>query len=369
MMQMKNLTLSALCMLFFFAAPVAPLQAQQVSTGEKYYSNPQKGIYPSAPKFYDGGDVVEKSDDVSVELERYVPDTTGRRDSLLRSLEHDPALASGLKNAELGDDRYWVVTSCSPYAWSLRCGWDPWLSPWWHGWGPHLSIGWGWSWGWDPYWSLGWSWGWGWGWSPWWYYDWAWWWGYPYYYGWGGYAWGGPHHRGWDHVGGGAGHAYIGGGRGAATSPTTRTSGATSKMGRPATRRGGVDVGRSNGSRLSRPASTRTRTTNQTVRNAGNSRDTRSGLQSRSGYGNGGRSVENGYRSTLDRQLGTRQSRSDSYRNNSGSRSTSTSRSTSSGVRSTGSSSRSLGGSRGGSIGGGSRGGSIGGGSRGGGRR
>ena len=373
-MQKKKLYLSVLCMSIFMAFSSTQVGAQDISKTENYYSNPQKGIYPTPPTPYSDANVVSMTDDLSVELESYEPDTTRRRDSL----ELDEKLSSGLRGAVLAEDAYWQLGNPRYWGWNLYYSWDPWFSPLWNGWyyagwgGSYWhggwGLGWGLGWGWTPYWGLGW------GWDPWWGTSWAWYWGYPYYYAWGSYAWGGPHGAGM-HGGptGGNGHSYIGGGgRGKASRSAVRPTGrgtSASALSNRGARRGGVDVGRSS-SRLERPAASRTRTTNQTVRNSAGSQS-RTALQNRTGYGNTGRSLENGYRTTFDRQVNGSDNNSNRNTFNNRSRSNDSQRSTtntSRSIRSIGSSSRStggsLGGSRGGSIGG-SRGGSFGGSSRG----
>ena len=238
---MKKLTVSILCTAFLFAAGIGNLRAQSSEGGENYYSNPQKGINPTAPKPYSDNSVASKTDDIVVELTGTVKDTTPQKDTTRLKLKSIPEYSRG------ENPRYWGT--------NIYYSWDPWYSPYWNGW---YYPGWGgshwmltYSWGMGPYWSfgLGWSWGWG---SPWWYWD-PWYspyyYGYYGYYGWGGYAYGwGHYHDGWARNSY-YGHGYLGGSNhGAATSPTFRGS-ANPSPARPV-RRGGVDL--NNGGRAPR---------------------------------------------------------------------------------------------------------------------
>lgn len=236
---MKRLSISILCALFLFSASCAELYAQTQNGDENYYSNPRKGIKPSVPTAYYDTTVVNKSDDITVELAGEVNDTTPKKDTTTLKLK-------SIAQYERGE---------SPYYWgaSLYYSWDPWYSPYWNTWyypgwgGSHWRISY--SWGYGPYWSFGFGYSWAWG-SPWWYWD-------PYfypgyygYYGWGGYAY---HYNGWRGYSN-YGHRYLGSGnRGAATSPTMRGNTPAPRpasVGRGTVRRGGVDL--NNGGRASR---------------------------------------------------------------------------------------------------------------------
>lgn len=397
---MKKLTVNILCAVFLLAAAGGNLHAQSSSDGENYYSNPQKGINPTAPKPYSDTDIASKSDDIVVELNGTVKDTTPVKDTARLKLKSIPEYTRG------DNPGYWGT--------SIVYSWDPWYSPYWNTWyhpgwgGSHWMLTYGWGWG--PYWSFGIGYSWGWG-SPWWYWDP---WYSPYYahygyygyygyyghYGWGGYAYGWGHRPyygyGYDYA---FGHHYLGSGnRGAAISPTSRNSGASPSPARPV-RRGGVDLNnggraprgsisgtgtRSNGSVATGNTSSRTRSngtvgngryakpasvaSNRAARTAsrssygtsqrGNVRPSSNGT--RSGYSTpaGNSRFESGRTSGSSRTFnGSRQSSSRSTGTYSNSRSSSSSRSSSFGGSSSsrgggysgGSSSRSSGGFSGGS--------------------
>ena len=194
---MKILKICMLSALFLLPYLCGTVTAQNTTGGENYYSNPKKGITASAPKPYYDTSVVNKSDNITVELVGESLDTTPSIDSTKKALSisgfHDNTFTRRiqLNGRGLGSDYfdayytdlYWYTGN--PYYWgpSIYYSWDPWFSPHWNGWYHH---GWGGSywqlsygWGWGPYWS------WGWG-SPW-YYDPFYYGGWSSYYGWGGY--------------------------------------------------------------------------------------------------------------------------------------------------------------------------------------
>ena len=257
---MKRLSISILCVLFLLSLSAGKVCAQTSDEGENYYSNPQKGIKPTAPSVYRDTSVVSKSEDITVELVGSVDDTIVPKDTTKIKLKS----ISEYSRAE------------NPYYWGPNVYWslDPWYSPRWNGWyypgwgGSHWMLTYGWGCG--PYWSfgLGWSWGWG---SPWWYWD-------PYfypgyyygYYGWGGYAYGWNRY---DRDGYAFGHGYLGGGRGAAKGIAPRGGSVTPNPARPV-RRGGVDL--NNGGRAPRGSVSGTGSRGSIASASGNGRGTTS---------------------------------------------------------------------------------------------
>ena len=257
---MKILKICMLSALFLLPYLCGTVTAQNTTGGENYYSNPKKGITASAPKPYYDTSVVNKSDNITVELVGESLDTTPSIDSTKKALSisgfHDNTFTRRIQLNGRGlrsdyfdayyTDLYWYTGN--PYYWgpSIYYSWDPWFSPHWNGWYHH---GWGGSywqlsygWGWGPYWS------WGWG-SPW-YYDPFYYGGWSSYYGWGGYygwagyyGWGSYYYpygrnRNW-------GHQYLGHNSRSKASSVSRNNGTTpspSPANRGSVRRGGVDL-------------------------------------------------------------------------------------------------------------------------------
>ncbi len=398
--EMKTLRICILNALILFPSLCMTLSAQNNAEGENYYSNPKKGIKASVPKPYYDTTVVNKTDDLTVELVGELPDTTPKSDSTKNAIR---ALNYSLNNTqpshlrgynyfdEYYTDLYWYTGN--PYYWgtSIYYCWDPWYSPYWNGW---YYPGWGGSywhithpWGYGPYWSFGWGWHSPWYYSPYYYYP-----GYYAYYGWGGYygwgayGWGGYHSYGW-------GHQYLGSTRQASTLTSSRNSGTTpSPSGRGTVRRGGVDlnnggrggygnvsgtgtrtasnnngrtaVNSNNTGRYSKPASVATNRAAQSQSRNNPSRNNYSqpsNSRSFNGTRNSNRSYDNGTRSSNSRFDNGSRSSNRSYDNSnrssnrssysSGSRSSSSS--SSRGSYSGGSSSRGSSGGGGGSRGGG----------------
>ena len=323
---MKKINIRSLYSLFLFLALGATALAQTNDSIENYYSNPKNGIKPAAPKPYHDTSVVSKTDNLTVNLTGYIPDTTPVADTTPSSLQLDPR---SLRRESCG-----LLYTWDPWDyWYYSC-YDPWCySSWGFGWsiyGPHWAYGY--HWGWYHYWG-----------TPW-FYDYYYY--YPYYY-YPNYTWHGdlshgrnpnsgygliPNARGGNAVGNTRSGNAVTNARGSNPSPTTN---------RGTVRRGGVDLnnggraprGRVSGSRYTKPTS---RGTSDAARgNVASSSNSRSSSSygtssSRSSYG---RSSSSTFRS--ENSNPSRSSNS-TFRSNS-----SSSRSSSSTFRSNSSSSRS----------------------------
>ena len=93
-MDKKSISINGLYSLFLLLALGIDVMAQNPD-GEKYYSNPQKGIKVSAPQPYNDTAVVSKSDDITVELTGVIPDTTKQGDTTSGGFRLDRRLQSG----------------------------------------------------------------------------------------------------------------------------------------------------------------------------------------------------------------------------------------------------------------------------------
>lgn len=149
---MKKLIDSMLCAAIFAMCCTGSLSAQTSEGGENYYSNPKKGIKSQPPMRYVDSSIVEKSDDLIVELtgENMVPDTSVADSSkgFNPDYYYDYAYTARINRFHRGmnwgyydnfyTDLYWYTGI--PYYWgaSIYYGWSPWLYSW--GWGPYLPY-------------------------------------------------------------------------------------------------------------------------------------------------------------------------------------------------------------------------------------
>lgn len=245
-MNKKNISINSLCAIFLLVSISFNAVAQSTDAHEKYYSNPQKGIKPSLPEPYIDSNIASKSDNITVELTGYIPDTSKRDTTPAGFVLNRKALSTEGYSLYYDDPWYdcWHSSFYSPwFAWDY----DYWMFNGCWSCGPY----WGWSHAWcnRPYWGWGYGWGNPWYWNSWYWNSWY----YPYYYA--DFYWGYPHYGLGNLNGGNRGYGLITNGRvnnnaasnGIGARP--RTSSNTNPV-RGTVRRGGVDL--NNGGRAPR---------------------------------------------------------------------------------------------------------------------
>lgn len=374
-MNKNNIIISKLCTFFLLLASCAMLCAQTNEGNENYYSNHKKGIKPSVPIAFVDSAITSKSDNITVDLAGFMPDTGAVKDSAKGEFRLDRRTL---------DTEGYSLYSSSPWYNGWYGGWyssfyDPWLYSWGYDpWLYHHCWGCGAYWGWGLHWGFGFSWGF----EPYWS------WGYPWYndlYYYNAYYAGyylGSHYGGYGHInnGGNGRYGFLNDSRGRGNSSGRTGSGirsaATTTSTRGTVRRGGVDLnsggraphGRVSGtgtvegrvvSTGSRSASAASRTTTgryarpstvETGRNASadnrhlntsrGSSVSRTGTSTRTSLGNSTRSSYRDNSLTSPSRSGSSSFRSSSRSSSSSFRSSgSSSRSSSSSFRSSGSSS------------------------------
>lgn len=241
-MNKNNIIISRLCALFLLLASSAMAFAQATEGNENYYSNPKKGIKPSAPNAFVDTAVTSKSDNITVDLTGFIPDTNAVKDSTpsdfrldRRSLQAEGYSLYPSTPWYSGWYGSWYGSLCDP--WYYSWGFDPWMYP--RCWSCGHYWGWDSYWGWGGYWGFGFHWGFG----PYWSYGWGhpWYWN-SYYYNafYAGYYLG----RGHDGYGYGnrGGYGLLNESRGKGNTIGRGGSGVRTTSSRGTVRRGGVDL-------------------------------------------------------------------------------------------------------------------------------